>query len=178
MKNAKYVLSERGDFDSFYRRTYTQTVRMANTFLKNWEDSKDAAQEIYIKAWRKLDTYDGSSAFSTWFYSVAHNHLIDITRKKYRKFPVEHIHIEDVDDGNGSGNETLSVDMTKQQDVRLDAEKLMKSLSPKYADVISMLYFRGFQCNDIMNCLGIPSGTVKSRSHRAIKLMRKSAGLK
>ena len=65
--------------DKYQQPVYNLCYRM----LGNAHDAEDAAQEVFIRAYAKLDTYDDTAKFSTWLFSIASHYCIDRLRKRF-----------------------------------------------------------------------------------------------
>src|ERR1044071_4457884 len=65
-------------FEAYKPRAYTLAYRM----LRNASEAEDAAQEIFLRVYTKLTTYDRGRKFSTWLLSVASNYCIDVLRRR------------------------------------------------------------------------------------------------
>lgn len=115
----------------------------------------DAAQLTFIKAWRAASTYDPNRSFGPWIYAIARRTAIDIYRKQVRVFPTDTLEVATT----GPSLETV----WETFEVRLALDRLPDD----ERQVVRMSHFDGLTHAEIADRLGIPVGTVKSRSHRA-----------
>ena len=125
----------------------------------------DVAQETYIRAYRALEknSFKGGSSIETWLYTIARNESIRMNNKLLREEEKSNKAIALFDKTESEGHSSDS------QDTEFMNEHI--SLLPgKYRDVL-ILSSQGFNINDISQKLGIPSGTVKSRSARGKKMI-------
>ena len=76
-------------FSELVNRHYEKSVRTAYGLLKDRQDAEDVAQEAFARVYRKLDTFQGQSAFYTWLYRIVVNLSIDALRKKKRERRVQ-----------------------------------------------------------------------------------------
>lgn len=77
-----------GDREAFaaLARAHAPRVRaLCLSMLRNEAEADDAAQEAFLKAWRKLGSFDGGSAFSTWLHRIAANQCLDALRARARR---------------------------------------------------------------------------------------------
>lgn len=86
--------------DILYKRYYQKVVNKCMEFTKNKDEAHDLAQDIFLKTFDHLYSFQGKSKFSTWLYSITCNHCIEYFRKKNRNSFVDlenayHIHEED-----------------------------------------------------------------------------------
>ena len=128
----------------------------------------DVAQETYIRAYRALEknSFRGDSSIETWIYVIARNESIRMNKKllreeeKSKKILAVLDKMESDDDSSDSE----------------DAEYMQEHISllpEKYRDVL-ILSSKGFNISDISQKLGIPSGTVKSRTARGKEMLLKN----
>lgn len=79
---------QKGDSEAFgalVERYEPKLLRYAKKFLFNYEDGKDTVQEVFIKAYANIQSFDSSRSFSSWVYRIAHNEFINAIRKKGRE---------------------------------------------------------------------------------------------
>ena len=77
--------AQEGDIESFgllVGRYEAKITRYAGKFLLNNEDAKDLAQEVFIKAYVNIQSFDANRKFSSWLYRIAHNEFINAIRKR------------------------------------------------------------------------------------------------
>lgn len=115
----------------------------------------DATQTTFLKAWKAASTYDTERSFAPWIYAIARRTAIDIYRKQIRAVPTDRLEVAAL----GPSLETV----WEVFEVRLALERLPDD----ERQVVRMSHFDGLTHAEIAEQLGIPVGTVKSRSHRA-----------
>lgn len=115
----------------------------------------DATQTTFIKAWKASSTYDPGRSLGPWIYAIARRTAIDIYRKEIRVFPTDRLDLT----ATGPSLETV----WETFEIRLALERLPDD----ERQVVRMSHFDGLTHTEIAEHLGIPVGTVKSRSHRA-----------
>ncbi|HUZ47444.1 MAG TPA: RNA polymerase sigma factor [Terriglobia bacterium] len=145
------------------RKVYNLCYR----FTGRYEDAEDLTQEIFIKVFQSLSTYDPVvGSFQTWLNRVARNHLVD----HYRRTRNDRLNssLEDqlpkLEQTPGAGE-----DATARVEHRERREKLQDSLNRLSPDLREAVILRDLQDLDyaeIAQVLGIPEGTVKSRINR------------
>ena len=123
--------------------------------------ASDVLQEVFIKIWRQIDTYDDSKGrLFTWMLNVARNASIDAVRSKgYQKNQKNRELTENVFDAGGS---------TMINTDRIGLKKLVYNLKEDYRILIDLSYFQGFTQDEISKMLKIPLGTVKTRMRSAL----------
>jgi len=125
--------------------------------------AEDVAQDAFLKAFRRLATFDSGRRFSSWIFRIANNAAIDALRRR-RVDPIAH----------GSGGETLMPPAVDPVDAAALDEALTAALDvlrPEWRAAIVLRYREGCSYEEIADALGIPEGTAKTFVHRARKQM-------
>ena len=151
---------------------YYMILKMVN----NHEDSEDLTVEAFTKAFMNLDKYVPNYAFSTWLFRIASNNVIDFLRKKR----VETVSLFDKQDEDG--NEFMvgqfSTDEPNPEELFMRSQRaeilheVLSTVTPKYAELIKLRYFKELSYEEIADDLDMPIGTVKVQLHRAKKMIR------
>ncbi|MFI8961784.1 sigma-70 family RNA polymerase sigma factor [Streptomyces sp. NPDC053493] len=124
--------------------------------------AEDLAQETLVRAWLHPEAFDSAyDSMRPWLFTVARRLAIDARRSRLSR-PTE------------VGDELLAVaadpaDATESADAALDVRAAVRDLSPEHRAVLVRLYFHGLTVNEAAAELGIPAGTVKSRSYYALR---------
>ena len=168
----KQVEMVRGDllpFEELYklhhRRVYAVCLRMTG----NTAEAEDLSQEVFVQVFRKLDTFRGESAFTTWLHRLTINHVLMHFRKNRRR--KERL----TEDG------ALPEQVIKGFNVRtsfpildrLALDEAIVKLAPGYRAVFILHDLEGLQHIEIANILGCSIGTSKSQLHKARMKMRR-----
>jgi len=124
--------------------------------------AEDIVQETMIRAWRHAKDDDGRS-IRPWLFTVAHRIAIDAHRARVARPP------ESTDTMLAAVPSADDLDATLDRIVVLDA---LESLSGVHRDVIVQTYYLGRSVNEAADALGVPGGTVKSRSYYALRAMK------
>jgi RNA polymerase sigma-70 factor (ECF subfamily) len=133
------------------------------SLTRDREIAEDVVQETLLRAWKNADRVTGSDGWvRNWLFAVARNIVIDWARYRRRHpelaesemtVPVQHDHANRVID-------LITVD------------GVLALLSTGHREVLQKRYLQGYTVNEIAEALGIPPGTVKSRTHHAIRKLR------
>lgn len=153
--------------DRYRESIYFMMLKM----VKNTDDADDLTIEAFGKAFRRLEQYSPSYAFSTWLFKIASNNCIDFIRKKRIKVTSMDSGIQ-TDDG-----ETMQIDarsntrdpeetMEHKQKVIMMREVVAK-LKPRYRILVEKRYFEELSYEEISEELNLPLGTVKAQLFRA-----------
>lgn len=152
-------------FEGLYRqlsgRVYGVCLRMAREPQK----AEELAQEAWVRAWERLESFRGESRFSTWLHRLTVNVVLDSRRRDGRwKERFESL-TDRPEEHEGSAPEP-------PPGLRMDLERAVSTL-PEGARMVFLLYdVEGFKQQEIAERLGIAEGTVKAQLHRARKLLR------
>ena len=129
--------------------------------LGDHDEIDDAVQEAFIRVYRGLASFSGRSSLSTWIYSVARNHAINIRARRRE----DHVPLDSTADIASSrlGPEREFA----RREAAADIEYLLSRLEGDYRQVIELRYLAGKKYNEIAALLDMPEGTVKTLIHRA-----------
>ncbi len=131
----------------------------------NIQDAEDALQEVFIKVYKNLNSYDLNLKFSSWIYRIARNHVISEYRKKKSRGEVFLIDEE--------WNTFVSeLNIENELDQKFDKELIMvalKKINPKYREVLILKFLEERDYNEISDILKIPIGTVGTLINRGKK---------
>jgi RNA polymerase sigma-70 factor, ECF subfamily len=170
-----------GDSQLFHEliRPYERRVyAMALGFLHNEADAEDAAQEAFLKAFRKLESFRGDSKFGTWLVSIVLNEARSRIRHR------DTIKMESVDepaDEEGHVSPALLRDWKEipsealeRKEVRLLLQKAITALPLIYREVFQLRDIEQLSVNEAATTLGISIASVKVRLHRARMMLQKN----
>jgi len=143
-----------GAFGLLLDRYQEKVFRLAFSMLKEAGRAEEVTQDIFLKVWEALPSYDGRAAPSTWLYTIARNACLSaVRRESYRRtVPLEGC-------GERPGRETLSP--------RAEIKQLLERLPRVQREVITLFYLEDKSVQDVAQMLDLPQGTVKSHLHRA-----------
>jgi RNA polymerase sigma-70 factor (ECF subfamily) len=128
--------------------------------------AEDVVQETLLRAWRNLSVLDQSQgSLRPWLFTVARNIVIDDWRTKRSRSELSMAEVPDVD---------ATGDRTEELVTSWVVAEAVNSLSPDYRAVLLECYYRGASVADAARRLGIPQGTVKSRTHYALRALRRA----
>ena len=159
-------------FDVLVERYEQKLLRYGNKFLYNYEDVEDAVQEVFLKCYKNIQSFNTKKRFSPWIYRVAHNTFINIIRKNKRE-PLSFFDpdtffarsIKAKEDTEKKADEHFNRKLTK---------KYLRKLKPKYREPLILHYIEEKTYKEISDILCIPISTVGVRINRAKELVRKT----
>ena len=124
--------------------------------------AEDVAQETLLRAWRHLDVLDeGHGSVRAWLFTVARNLVIDDWRSRRHR----EVSVADVP-------EAESVDVAERLLQGWVVTEAVGRLSEDHRAVLLECYYRGHSVAEAARRLGVPEGTVKSRTHYALRALR------
>lgn len=158
-------LAAEGDARAF-ERLYHDHVPRVHSLARRMvgpEEADELTQDVFVLAWKKLDTFRGDAAFSTWLHRVAINVMLGYQKTKSREReryaatdePVERVKVR-------PASTEISVDM----------EAAIETLPGKAREVFVLHDIEGYKHDEIADLLHIAAGTSKSQLHRARMLLR------
>ncbi len=137
---------------------------------------EDLLQEVFVKAFDNIHTYNSQYAFSTWLYRIATNHTIDhLRKKKLRTYSID----EPVQTRDGEMRiEVADEDATADDTILLHQRRniineAVEQLPPRYKEVIQLRHMEDKSYQEIADLLGLPLGTVKAHIFRAREMLYK-----
>jgi RNA polymerase sigma-70 factor (ECF subfamily) len=150
-------------FETLYRlssgRIHALCLRLAG---RDRARAQDFLQEVYLRAWERLGSFESRSRFSTWLHRVAVNRITDLMRAEIRRSLIQNIGDGEIEVAARDGD----------RDAALDLEDGIRSL-PDGARIVFVLHdVEGYGHPEIATMTGISIGTSKSQLHRARQLLR------
>ena len=165
-------LAQAGDADAFevvYRahasRVYALCLRMAG----DAEHARELMQDVFIRAWEKLGTFRGESAFGTWLHRLAVNVVLMDERLAARR-------AEDWIESDEREVRLLPVHEAPAG-LRMDLDAAIAALPPGARQVLILYDVEGYEHQEIGTMLGIAEGTSKAHLFRARRLLREKLDL-
>jgi len=141
--------------------------RYAYAITKNHEQSKDIAQEVFIKVHLKLSTFRGQSSFKTWLFSITRNIAINEMRSNYFRRILLFDQVKNTQTSQSA--EVAYIGSQAANDIR----EIIMCLSRKLREVLILDLEHDLTIQEMAALLGISEGTVKSRLSRARKEVEK-----
>ncbi|RIK04691.1 MAG: RNA polymerase subunit sigma-70 [Acidobacteria bacterium] len=162
------IAERNGDSDAtreLYKRYGRAVYSWVRKITMDPGKSEDLTQEVFVRAWRKANTYDPTrGSVGAWLYGIARNCAHDLLRKK-----------SDVV-GLPDGPETIdgTVEPADIEAIWIGGQvaSALEVLSPEQRTVLELAYFEHLTQKEIAERLDMPLGTVKSRTFKALKRMK------
>jgi RNA polymerase sigma-70 factor (ECF subfamily) len=138
-----------------------------STLVKDTEDAEDFLQEVFVKIWKNIDSYNHSKGrFYTWILNISRNSAIDKLRSKGHNNNLKNL---------SSDNFTHLLDDSNKLINRIDTigiQEFVNKLKPKCIQIIDLLFFKGYTQQEASEELEIPLGTVKTQNRNCINDLR------
>ena len=142
-----------------HRRVYTLALRMTGL-----EWAEDLTQEVFIRAWTKLETFRGQASFGTWLHRLAVNFILS------RRQTLERRRRHRQDD---SGVLDRTAARNSHPGFAMDFDAAVQRLPDGAREVFVLYDVEGYPHREIAEMMGISTGTSKSQLHRARMILRK-----
>lgn len=136
----------------------------------NREEAEDILQNVFIKAYRNIKTFDIERKFSSWIYRIAHNEAINFLKKRSKK---KFVSWEDVvaskDKMETKSDERSPIDIWIRKESALEVKGALEKLPEKYRKVLMLRYFSENSYEEIGKIIKSPVNTVGTLINRAKK---------
>jgi RNA polymerase sigma-70 factor (ECF subfamily) len=158
-----------GAFEQLYERHNRRVYSLCLRMTQNAAEAEDLAQEAFIQLFRKIGSFRGESAFTTWLHRLTVNQCLMHFRKRSVKLektteegetPVQIVR------GTENPNAMPVID-------RIALDNALKQLPPGYRTVFTLHDIEGHEHEEIARMLGVAVGTSKSQLHKARMKLRK-----
>jgi RNA polymerase sigma-70 factor (ECF subfamily) len=149
---------------------YTEKLsRYGKRFLSQSEYIEDIVQDVFIKTYQNINSFDTKRKFSPWIYRIAHNAFVNALRKKSTEpvlmfdfdALVSHTIVDDPEERR-----------KEDEEMGVLLKKGIENLTPAYREIITLFYFENLSYEEISEVLEIPIGTVGIRLSRAKRSLR------
>ena len=172
----KCLDGEREAFRELVLRYQTRVLNTIYRMVRNTATAQDLAQEVFVKAYTKLNTFDPKYSFKVWILRIATYHTIDHLRRRRPEYPVSaHPSGDDrptIFDRTESRQPSPDELVWRREQADIIAEAV-ESLDPKLRAVVVLRHYEDLNYDEIADALNIPMGTVKNRLFRAREKLQK-----
>lgn len=163
-----------GDQSAFTRlvERYTGVVyNQAYRMLNDAHEAEDAVQEIFLKAYLRLDTFDPSRRFVSWLLTISSNHCIDRLRRRRYSWQT----LDDVAfwlPSSEGGPERRALEREQREVI----QQALQQVPAAYRLVLILRYWHDLAYSEIAEITGLTESTVKTRLHRGRKMLAEALG--
>jgi RNA polymerase sigma-70 factor (ECF subfamily) len=160
-------------FEVLVKRHGTRVYNLCLRILGDPDEAADASQDTFVAALRKLSTFRGDSAFTTWLHRVAVNACYDSLRRKRRRPLLQMVRDEDDERPETS---LPAPDHADQVVFSVDVARALQEVPEEFRVVLVMADVQDLPYDEIAAVLEIPVGTVKSRVFRGRAALGRALG--
>jgi RNA polymerase sigma-70 factor (ECF subfamily) len=156
-------------FDDVVSRYSRKVYELCYRILRNEEEARDMAQEVFVKVYLKRGSFKGKSALYTWIYRIATNMCINsLKKRRFQTVPLDSVEwaLEGKQDCGAPDYGELERALSSA----------LANLPPRQRAVFSMRFFEKMPVKEIAEALGTSVGAVKANYHHAVKRLRSILG--
>jgi len=155
-------------YEELYRRNVRKVYALCFRMASDHSLAEELTQDVFVKAWEKLGSFRGESAFSSWLYPLAVNTALSERRARHRR-TARIFATDDLTPFDRPKAAAAAADI-------LDLEKALDTLPPGARTVFVLHDVEGYRHEEIAGLLGVAEGTSKAQLHRARRLLREVLG--
>ena len=152
-------------YSEIIRRYEKKLLGYANYLIFDENDSADAVQNTFIKAYINLNSFKIGNKFSSWIYRIAHNEAMNVLNKHKKLVQLD----ENIDFDSGV---SLEGEVIKKE-LKQSTQNCLKQMPVIYSEPLSLYFLEEKSYEEISDILRIPIGTVGTRINRAKSIMKK-----
>lgn len=150
--------------EKYQKMVYTLALKL----MKKAEEAEEIAQDTFVKAYQKIDSYEGKSKFSTWLYSITYNACVSELRKRRIEF-------KSLDDRQISDDDEQKMHNYYRETRKEDQERYLNLALEKLPEddqvLVTLYYFENQSMDEISVITGLTVSNIKVKIHRARKRM-------
>lgn len=152
-------------WEALVRRYQSRVYSVAYHYMRNAEEARDMAQDIFVRVYQRLETFKGEQAFLPWMLRLARNACIDALRRRKARPPATDVTIDDAVQIAAAG--PTPEESSEARSSRDLLYRAMDRMSDSDREILMLKEIQGLKVEEISNLLKVPAGTVKSRCNRA-----------
>ena len=172
--NTDYEFAQRaaggdmGAFEQIYQRHHRRVYSLCLRMTQNPPEAEDLTQEVFIQLFRKLGSFRGESAFTTWLHRLTVNQVLMYFRKRSVRDE------KTTEDGETPDQIVAGTENPMMMPIvdRLALDKAIAQLPPGYRTVFILHDVEGYEHEEIGRIMQISTGTSKSQLHKARMKLR------
>jgi RNA polymerase sigma-70 factor, ECF subfamily len=161
----------RGDVRAF-ERLYHRHIARIHTLTRRMlgpGEADDATQDIFVRAWTKIGTFRGDSAFGTWLYRLG----VNVILARRATLAIQRGRFAANTDDHPDHAAELAAPAPPPPEIVMDFEAALERLPPGMREVVVLHDVEGYKHEEIARMLGVSAGTSKSQLHRGRMALRK-----
>ena len=153
-------------FQQLVERYQGRLFALTRHYTRKTVEIEDIVQDTFLKAYRRLDTFDHRSSFYTWIYRIATNTILDVLKRRGRS-PVQAVEDPELLAEASVGSCPAPSAQLEEKEIAEITQEVLGHLPDIFRCVLVMREFQGLAYQEIADTLGISIGTVESRLFRA-----------
>lgn len=151
--------------DRYHSKIFSYIYRMS----KNYHNTNDITQEVFIKICQNIKKYNSEFLFKTWIYTIASNTCKDYLKSAYVQKTIPGLEIPE----NIRDHEDTPEEFLQKQDDRETIIEVLNQLGDIHREVVVLRFYEDLKLEEISVVLNIPVGTVKSRLSNGLHNLKK-----
>lgn len=159
------------DFADIYREHHRRVFGLCRYLLRSEDAAEDAAQEVFLKARNRFDTYDPAFPLSNWLLKIASNHCIDVLRRKGLETHLFSTSGSEQPEPPSGGPGPLAQVLVDERG--RDVRRALAELPEKYRLPLVLTYYNEFSYDEVAGALGLGRNTVATLIFRGKQRLRK-----
>lgn len=169
----RYLSGDRGAFATLVERHERRVYNLALRMTGREEDARDAAQDAFLTALRKLSSFRGEAAFTTWMHRVTVNACYDLLRKRQRQPLLD----RGGEDNLPRPEPPPAPDHADVTVLSIDVQRALLEVPEDFRVVMILHDVQDLPQEEVAAIVGVPVGTVKSRLHRGRVALAKALNI-
>ena len=153
-------------FQLLVERHQRRLFRVARNYTRSAVEMEDIVQEAFLKAYRKLDTFQEQASFGTWLHRIATNTALDFLKRNGRS-PIQTVEDPEAVPERQTPQVAAPDARMEKEEIAEITQEVLAELPDIFRTVLVMREFEGRAYQEIADLLGISIGTVESRLFRA-----------
>ena len=157
-------------FGVLMERYQSRLLRYGMKFLSDNSHIEDIVQDVFIKAYQNILSFDTARKFSPWIYRIAHNDLVNALRKKHRE-PLAFVDFDTL-----VAHPAYKYDPVRDEDLGMMKKIIaagLETIPSHYKEIIILYFIEELSYQEIADVLHIPTGTVGIRLRRGKEALKK-----
>ncbi|HZQ39396.1 MAG TPA: sigma-70 family RNA polymerase sigma factor [Rhizomicrobium sp.] len=146
-----------------FARHHVRVFRFALRLVRNEAVAEDLISEVFLDVWRQAGRFEGRSAVSTWLLAITRFKALSALRKK-QEAELDETAAEEIADTDDDPDVAL-----QKKDKAAILRRCLTALSAEHREIIDLVYYHEKSVQEVVEIVGIPEGTVKTRMFHARK---------
>lgn len=167
----KAVAGDQEAFACLVEAYQTAVYNLAYRMLGNAVEAEDAAQETFLKAYTRLNTYDSERKFSSWLLAIASHHCVDRLRRRRWGW----LSLDELPPWRWLVSSSQPEESVIRSEERGEVRQLLDQLPPHYRATVILRYWYDLSYQEIAEAMETTESAVKSTLHRARRVLAQGA---